>query len=310
MEDAAGIRVALFKIFGTSCILQFDIQALSSAFVMAKRPPPNILSDDAGDGSVLSKRAEKRRKRKGKSRATTADSTDVIDLTFDDASERSGAGSSSRVESGITTPRLDNGHAFVPLPRSLISGISRSTSPGLRSNGQPTIEVDGVVSVDIRNPVKGSYTNNLNRDSALQSGSSMALLPHQSTTVSQANPLLLPDNVTLDTSDSAPLPAEPMTGVHFLDDDNNVKGVSRYFDEPKPEAESSFLATADQSKICSNCKRPGHKSRACPHTICPVCGEVDEHERRDCPFSLVCFGCGQRGHRQNVRNIILNPALS
>lgn len=25
---------------------------------------------------------------------------------------------------------------------------------------------------------------------------------------------------------------------------------------------------------------------------------MDEHDRRDCPWGIVCFGCGKRGHRK------------
>ncbi|WVR07006.1 hypothetical protein IAU60_004045 [Kwoniella sp. DSM 27419] len=93
---------------------------------------------------------------------------------------------------------------------------------------------------------------------------------------------------------------DPMDGVHFVDDDIS-KGSKRYFDaddgEPK-ELEATFLATADQSKICQNCKRPGHRSKDCKHIICTTCGKEDDHERRDCPIGLVCFGCGGRGHRK------------
>ena len=273
---------------------------------MAKRPRPNPLIGDTGGSSSLSKQGEKRRKRKGKSRAAAADSTDVIDLTFDDASERLAVGSSSRLGSATSTPRFGNCNSFAPVPRSLIAGIDRSISPGPQSSNQPTTGGSPAIDLDAYETDQGQSSLGVaNVGETLPDSSDqllpMAPLPAQPVTSFSLSQLLLPANVMLDSSESAPLSAEPMAGIHFLDDDNNAKDVSRYFDTPKPEGESSFLATADQSKICSNCKRPGHKSRLCPHTLCPVCGAVDEHERRDCHFSLVCFGCGQRGHRQNVR---------
>ncbi|WWC89346.1 uncharacterized protein L201_004268 [Kwoniella dendrophila CBS 6074] len=91
-----------------------------------------------------------------------------------------------------------------------------------------------------------------------------------------------------------------MEGLHFVDDDIS-KGSKRYFDpeeDETQEVEATFLATADQSKICQNCKRPGHRSKDCKHIICTTCGAEDSHERRDCPVVLVCFGCGGRGHRK------------
>ena len=33
---------------------------------------------------------------------------------------------------------------------------------------------------------------------------------------------------------------------------------------------------------------------------CPTCGKEDEHERRDCPYNLICFRCGLAGHKIQV----------
>jgi hypothetical protein len=91
--------------------------------------------------------------------------------------------------------------------------------------------------------------------------------------------LLLPSHVLLDSPTSGStgeLPQTPaegstsMEGLHFLDEDT-VRGVARYFDDSVDEEgkdqteEATFLAQADQSKICSNCKRPGHRKNDCPH---------------------------------------------
>lgn len=129
-----------------------------------------------------------------------------------------------------------------------------------------------------------------------------------------------------------------LEGLHFVDDDiirvgRNcnplqlsalltwlVQGSRRYFN-PEPEdnleVEATFLATADSRKVCQNCKRPGHQASKCPHIIvrrlllmcfisqmltylqCTTCGAMDEHERRDCPLSKVCYGCGRRGHHKS-----------
>jgi hypothetical protein len=96
----------------------------------------------------------------------------------------------------------------------------------------------------------------------------------------------------------------------------DVQGVQRYFDpQAGTDDTSKFLASADQSRICMNCKRPGHNSRECPHILvcflthsffegadkqCPTCGKEDDHERRDCPYNLICFRCGLAGHKIQV----------
>ena len=103
----------------------------------------------------------------------------------------------------------------------------------------------------------------------------------------------------------------------------NVQGVQRYFDpQAGTDDTSKFLASADQSRICMNCKRPGHNSRECPHILvcyltgsffevadrqCPTCGKEDDHERRDCPYNLICFRCGLAGHKIQVS--LLRPVL-
>jgi protein AIR1/2 len=77
------------------------------------------------------------------------------------------------------------------------------------------------------------------------------------------------------------------------------QGASRYWMDTESDL-AHFLAEADQSKVCRNCKKPGHIASRCPHTVCNTCGALDEHERKDCPWSVLCFGCGQRGHRKQV----------
>ncbi|ORY34092.1 hypothetical protein BCR39DRAFT_518431 [Naematelia encephala] len=115
--------------------------------------------------------------------------------------------------------------------------------------------------------------------------------------------LLLPANVMLESDPAADEqdgpPSSPIEGVHFLDD-QVTRGAQRYFDPSAPattDEQAAFLATADQAKICKRCKKPGHHARNCTHVMCHLCGAIDEHERKDCPMGLVCFNCGQRGHK-------------
>lgn len=192
----------------------------------------------------------------------------------------------------------------------------------------------------------GLFSSSLVPTSLDQIASTSSDTADPSKSVQQEVPLLLPAHVQID----AVLPQgalaeeealqrveaeQSMEGLHFFDTDVakvsllscyiNTKadrqGTTRYFDPDADEDpqgdEATFLATADQSKICTNCKKPGHKPRDCPHIIvspfvslrsyiieliwkCLTCGEMDSHERRDCPFGVTCFSCGLRGHRQQV----------
>lgn len=50
----------------------------------------------------------------------------------------------------------------------------------------------------------------------------------------------------------------------------DVQGASRYFDptaDDNPDSDQTFLANADLSKLCRNCRKPGHTSFQCPHVI-------------------------------------------
>lgn len=48
--------------------------------------------------------------------------------------------------------------------------------------------------------------------------------------------------------------------------------------------------------LCSICHDPDHIAKNCNHQLCLTCGAIDEHSTRQCPVSLVCYGCGSRGH--------------
>jgi protein AIR1/2 len=80
--------------------------------------------------------------------------------------------------------------------------------------------------------------------------------------------LLLPDHIIVDDDPSSNPDrrekAVSMEGVHILDD-NTQSGATRYF-VPEIE-EDSFVANANLGKLCSNCRKPGHFQKECPHTF-------------------------------------------
>ncbi|ORX36747.1 hypothetical protein BD324DRAFT_627024 [Kockovaella imperatae] len=297
-----------------------------------KIKPGAVVSDGTGEGS-LSRRAAKRRQKKGKAKAVQQDTpVEVIDLTFDEASRASSprghaqhGQSNFTGTSGAGSSKSGAQQIFESIPPSILVGIDQTAieSSAQDHQSKPNALLGLEVFIDDQLVESGQSVDRQADESSARategdSTASSASSVQQPATPRAASPLLdsvpfikdapmellLPENVSIDATNQAatesPLDDGDMEGLHFLGDET-TKGVSRYFEPPAPEtteAEAAFLATADQSKICTNCKKPGHKRQNCPHTLCPVCGAVDSHERRDCPVSLVCFGCGQRGHRQ------------
>ena len=196
-------------------------------------------------------------------------------------------------------PMTPSGTSFTPLPRSVLSGFAkrpdfspeRSTSPPRTvevekaadenghtdPTGEQTSEGDTLVSPHFDPP--GLFSTSI--DTVLKSQTAAVALP--STPSSGAEPaqaesssrrgLLLPDNIIVDglgesesaKGQSGDVEGSSMEGLHFVDD-NISKGAQRYFVAEQTE-EDAFLASADQSKICQNCKKPGHRQKDCPHVI-------------------------------------------
>ncbi|KAK8864334.1 hypothetical protein IAR55_001581 [Kwoniella newhampshirensis] len=259
-------------------------------------------------------------------------SADTPHFFIDDGSGEatSEAGPSRRTSPGVSyTPT-----AFTPLPRSYLTGATLDLSPELSSRQLPSSTDQGVGDIVIDEiPLSslpndsatnqhfdppGLFTTTMMPTLTRDGGDTVVELQKdargdRSADEKQDGGLLLPSHILVDsvpTSSKGEADTEAgdighgyddsMEGLHFVDDDIS-KGSKRYFDAETSavnEVEPTFLATADQSKICQNCKRPGHKSKDCTHIICTTCGAEDSHERRDCPVALVCFGCGGRGHRK------------
>jgi hypothetical protein len=245
--------------------------------------------------------------------------------------------------------------AFKPMSRSILSGwklsVSRSPSPSADS---PQVEIfvdekpdpaaiSETAGEDHFQP-PGLFSTSLIPRKKTQRKLREEEQKHAEEVKEEAKPetsgetsLLLPEHITLESAEDrkedaleeAETSTQDVEGLHILDDSKakvcrtlsqstkaDVKGVQRYFDpQAGTDDTSKFLASADQSRICMNCKRPGHNSRECPHilvcylthsffegadTQCPTCGKEDDHERRDCPYNLICFRCGLAGHKIQV----------
>lgn len=166
--------------------------------------------------------------------------------------------------------------SFTPLPRSILSGMARkSYSPSVGSS-KTDLVVDPVLT-DVESdppppPVAEHFQPpdlfSATLDTALKSSTITPTTARVPSDLGLSHGLLLPENITVDGENAARDGQQgyvPMEGVHFLDD-NIQKGTTRYFVK-EANAEDSFLATADQSKICQNCKKPGHRQKECPHII-------------------------------------------
>lgn len=78
---------------------------------------------------------------------------------------------------------------------------------------------------------------------------------------------------------------------HFTQIDRDTS-VPRYYDVAAAEERKAL-------KECEICGEKGHTKKDCNHTLCASCGVTDQHTTRDCPVGILCFRCGQRGHRRN-----------
>jgi len=181
----------------------------------------------------------------------------------------------------ISTPTPAS--AFTPLPRSILSGMSRrpASSPSRSLSPIPGANIVIDEKPDSAPPhTAGSHFD----PPGLFSATLPAIVADTPRTDAPATGtpikgLLLPDNVVVDGVEKdgeaeGSRGSGSMEGLHFVDD-NIQKGVTRYFVEEQTE-EETFLATADQSKMCQNCKRPGHRAYACPHVIVSFCQRMQK----------------------------------
>lgn len=111
---------------------------------------------------------------------------------------------------------------------------------------------------------------------------------HLSTKEEEANDTADPLALSL-LPDSAPLTVEDLASIHYLDvDSQQVSTANRYF---------HAAVTSIPDTKCNVCKASGHVAKDCKALVCATCGAIDQHRTRECIVGLICFTCGQRGHR-------------
>lgn len=74
----------------------------------------------------------------------------------------------------------------------------------------------------------------------------------------------------------------------------DLRGRGRYFgnaDDPLAK-ETEFL--------CRNCHEPGHRALQCKTVICVSCGQRNDHYTEQCPKSITCTNCGEKGHYRSA----------
>lgn len=276
----------------------------------AIKPPPATSPIVAAP--TKKKRLKAKRAKKAKAKANlNSEVINVLDSEDDEEAKANGAGEAivsfnggrdlASPEAGPSRITLDvigtaqTPSAFVPLRRSMLSGMSRiSASPerkieGKTANGIQFMIDDTpsrpsaantsgsrtpVVSEHFQPPPLFSASLPTSNGAATSEGVSDGKPNTGSEDITTGANLMLPQHVSLSdkpvenaiVDDSGDPEDDSMEGLHFLDDDK-VRGVQRYFDPSEQTEEASFLANADQSKICPNCKKPGHRQYQCPHVV-------------------------------------------
>lgn len=75
-----------------------------------------------------------------------------------------------------------------------------------------------------------------------------------------------------------------------------LRGEGRYFGVTDPETGATINALQSLGPLCDNCHRRGHIRLKCKTVVCHKCGVVGDHYETQCPTTIVCSRCGERGH--------------
>ncbi|CAI5760172.1 unnamed protein product [Candida verbasci] len=73
-----------------------------------------------------------------------------------------------------------------------------------------------------------------------------------------------------------------------------LRGEGRYFGVTDPEKDK--IVEIKSGPVCSNCHKRGHTRVKCKIVICHKCGKVNDHYESQCPSTLICIKCGEKGH--------------
>lgn len=75
-----------------------------------------------------------------------------------------------------------------------------------------------------------------------------------------------------------------------------LRGEGRYFGVTDPSTGDLINAPQSLGPLCDNCHRRGHVRHKCKTVVCHKCGVVGDHYETQCPSTMICLRCGERGH--------------
>lgn len=76
-----------------------------------------------------------------------------------------------------------------------------------------------------------------------------------------------------------------------------LRGEGRYFGVTDPQTGDSIASQRTAlGPICDNCHKRGHIRAKCKVVVCHKCGVVGDHYETQCPTTVLCARCGEKGH--------------
>lgn len=75
-----------------------------------------------------------------------------------------------------------------------------------------------------------------------------------------------------------------------------LRGEGRYFGVTDPTLGRTVNTLQGLGPLCANCHKRGHIRAKCKTVVCHKCGVVGDHYETQCPTTMICSRCGQKGH--------------